>query len=193
MTDKGKTKVEEKEKAKENVHTEEKKSHKKVLSKEKYEKKIKDLEEKVQKLQEENESLREQNLRRIAEFENFKRRKEKEFLSVLQNANEELILELLPVVDDFERFLAHVNDPNQNVESLKQGIELIYKKFMQILEKQGLKPIEAVGSEFDAEKHQALMQVDSDKHESGYIVDEHLKGYTLNDKVIRHAQVLVAK
>ncbi len=185
----------EKEHVKENAKTksEEKKTTKKHSSKEKYEKKIKELEEKIEQLERENQQLKEQNLRRIAEFENMKRRKEKEFLQVLQNANEELILELLPVIDDFERFLAHANDENQNVESLKQGVELIYKKMMQILEKQGLKPIESIGQEFDAEKHQALMQVESDGHESGTIVDEHLKGYTLNDKVIRHAQVLVAK
>ncbi len=179
---------------KEKVDQERKKTSSKAHSlKSKSEKKIKELEEKIKKLEEENQSLKDQNLRRIAEFENMKRRKEKEFLQILQNANEELILELLPVIDDFERFLDHANDENQNVESLKQGIELIYKKMMQILEKQGLKPIESVGQEFDAEKHQALMQVDSDKHPSGHIVDEHLKGYTLNGKVIRHAQVLVAK
>jgi len=174
-------------------HKGQKTSQKAHSSKNKYEKKIKELEEKIKTLEAENQNLKEQNLRRIAEFENMKRRKEKEFLQILQNANEELILELLPVVDDFERFLNHANDENQNVESLKQGVELIYKKMMQILEKQGLKPIESVGNEFDAEKHQALIQVDSDKHPSGQIVDEHLKGYTLNGKVIRHAQVLVAK
>ncbi len=176
---------------KEKVKDKEKKSTGKRSSK--YEKKIAELEEKLKQLEEENKNLKDQNLRRIAEFENLKRRKEKEFLNILQNANEELILELLPVVDDFERFLAHANDENQNVESLKEGVRLIYKKLMQILEKQGLKPIESIGHEFDAEKHQALMQVETDKYESGYIVDEHLKGYTLNDKVIRHAQVLVAK
>lgn len=171
---------------------EEKKSNKKGSSS-KYLKKIQELEARIEELERENQALKEQNLRRIAEFENFKRRKEKEFLDLLQNANEELIIELLPVIDDFERFLQHANDENQNVESLKQGVELIYKKFMQILEKQGLKPIESVGEEFDTEKHQALMQIDSDQHESGKVVDEHLKGYTLNGKVIRHSQVLVAK
>ncbi len=180
------------EKEAEQVVQEEKKSTKKGSSS-KYLKKIQELEDKVKQLEAENQALKEQNLRRIAEFENFKRRKEKEFLDILQNANEELIIELLPVIDDFERFLLHANDENQNVESLKQGVELIYKKFMQILEKQGLKPIESVGEEFDTEKHQALMQIDSDKHESGKVVDEHLKGYTLNGKVIRHSQVLVAK
>jgi molecular chaperone GrpE len=181
----------EKNKKEENVQ-EEKKTNKKSSSS-KYAKKIQELEEKIKQLEEENKALKEQNLRRIAEFENFKRRKEKEFLEILQNANEELIIELLPVVDDFERFLLHANDENQNVESLKQGVELIYKKLMQVLEKQGLKPIESIGEEFDAEKHQALMQVDSDEHESGKVVNEHLKGYTLNGKVIRHSQVLVAK
>jgi molecular chaperone GrpE len=182
-----------KEKNTKEEHVQEEKKTNKKSSGSKYAKKIQELEEKIKQLEEENRALKEQNLRRIAEFENFKRRKEKEFLEILQNANEELIIELLPVVDDFERFLLHANDENQNVESLKQGMELIYKKLMQVLEKQGLKPIESIGEEFDAEKHQALMQIDSDEHESGKVVNEHLKGYTLNGKVIRHSQVLVAK
>ena len=72
-------------------------------------------------------------------------------------------------------------------------MELVYKKLFSALEKKGLKVMEVIGEEFDSEKHEALMQVDSDKVESGYIVDQHLKGYLINDKVIRHAQVLVAK
>lgn len=154
--------------------------------------KIKELQDKLARLEEENQMLKDQNLRKVAEFENYKRRTEREFLSVLQNANEALITELLPVIDDFERFLDHA-DNTESKDSLTEGMQLIYKKMLSILEKQGLKVMESIGQEFDAEKHQALMQVESDKHESGYIVDEHLKGYTLNDKVIRHSQVLVAK
>jgi len=169
-----------------------KKKKKASTVKNKEPKKVKELEEKIKKLSAENAQLKDQNLRKIAEFENYKRRTEKEFLAHLEYANEGLITELLPVIDDFERFLAHSEDEKNNA-SLKEGVELIYKKLWAVLEKKGLKVMETLGREFDAEKHEALLQVDSDKHESGYIVDEHLKGYLLNDKVIRHSQVIVAK
>ncbi len=184
--------VEEKEEQKETQA--EKVQKKKKTSSAKTQKKLAELEAKIGKLEEENAQLKEQNLRKIAEFENYKRRTEKEFLAHLEFANEELIKEMLPVLDDFERFLEHAGEENaQNGTTLKEGVELIYKKMMGVLQKKGLKAMESVGAEFDAEKHEALMQVESDKHESGYIVDEHLKGYLLNDKVIRHSQVLVAK
>ncbi|HGY57044.1 MAG TPA: nucleotide exchange factor GrpE [Caldithrix abyssi] len=155
--------------------------------------KIKELQERIHKLEQEKEQLRDQALRKMAEFDNYKRRTEKEFLSILQNASESLIVELLPVLDDFERFLEHAKKESENNQSMLEGVELIYKKLSNILEKQGLKKMETIGQEFDPEKHQALMQVESEEHESGHIVEEHLKGYTLNDKVIRHSQVLVAK
>ncbi len=180
-----------KQKAK-SVEEEKAKKKKRTTSQAKSQKKIHELEEKIKELEETNQQLRDQNLRKIAEFENYKRRTEKEFLAHLENANEGLITELLPVIDDFERFLKHAEE-DQASASLREGVELIYKKMINILEKKGLKKMEAVGEEFDAEKHQALMQIDSDTHESGFIVDEHLPGYTLNDKVIRHSQVIVAK
>ena len=150
------------------------------------------LEKKIAALEEERNLLKDQLLRKMAEFENYKRRTEKEFLDHLQNANESLIIELLPAIDDFDRFLEHA-DEDKNSASLKDGVALIHKKIMDVLKKKGLKTMESIGQEFDAEKHQALMQADSDEVESGFIISEHLKGYLLNDKVIRHAQVLVAK
>lgn len=155
-------------------------------------KKIKELEEKIHGLEKDHLQLRDQYLRKLAEFENYKRRTEKEFLAHLEYANEGLIVDLLPVIDDFERFLNHA-DKSENQQTLREGIDLIYKKMMSVLEKKGLKIMVSVGQEFDAEKHQALMQMESDKYESGYILDEHVKGYTLGNKVIRHAQVLVVK
>ncbi|HID39300.1 MAG TPA: nucleotide exchange factor GrpE [Calditrichaeota bacterium] len=169
-----------------------KKTSKSKKTKSRESNKIKELQERIKILEQEKEQLRDQALRKMAEFDNYKRRTDKEFLAVLQNASENLIMELLPVLDDFERFLEHAENSG-NAQSLVKGVELIYKKLSGILEKQGLKKMETIGQEFDPEKHQALMQVDSDKHESGHVVDEHLKGYMLNDKVIRHSQVLVAK
>ena len=171
------------------------KSRKKPATSEKKtkeQKKIKTLDEKILALVNERDQLKDQSLRKMAEFENYKRRTEKEFLAVLENANETLITELLPAVDDFERFLDHA-DNDENNASLKDGISLVYKKIMDIFAKKGLKVMESVGQEFDADRHDALVQVDSDTYESGFVAGEHLKGYVLNDKVIRHAQVMVAK
>lgn len=146
----------------------------------------------VKKLKEENALLKDQLLRKVAEFDNYKKRTERDFYDRVQNANERLIGSLLPVLDDFERSLAHASDAN-NTESLLEGVELVYKKMYSLLEKEGLKPLDAIGHDFDPDKHDALMQVESKDHDSGTIVDEHLKGYQLNDKVLRHSQVIVAK
>lgn len=173
--------------------TDKQKKKKKTLStKNKESKKIKSLEEKLKAFEEERAQLKDQMLRKMAEFENYKRRTEKEFLAYLENANEGLITELLPALDNFERFLEHA-EKDENNASLKDGVALIVKNIFDVLQKKGLKVMNVVGQEFDAEKHEALVQVDSDEYESGMVAGQHLKGYLLNDKVIRHAQVMVAK
>ncbi len=146
----------------------------------------------IKKLKEENSELKDQLLRKIAEFDNYKKRTERDFFDRVQNANEKLITELLPVIDDMERALDHVEN-SQDVNSLLEGSSLILKKMKDILEKQGLEAFPAKGEEFDPEKHDALMQIDSENTKSGTIIEEHLKGYSLNGKVIRHSQVIVAK
>ena len=165
---------------------------KKKSKKTKEQKKIEELQSKKMELEIQVNQLNDKNLRKIAEFENYKRRTEKEFLAHLEFANEGLIMEILPVLDDFERFIEHAEDTKET-KTFKEGVEMVYKKLFSALEKKGLKVMEVIGEEFNSEKHEALMQVDSDKVESGYIVDQHLKGYLINEKVIRHAQVLVAK
>ncbi|MEJ2543533.1 MAG: nucleotide exchange factor GrpE [Calditrichaceae bacterium] len=182
--------VQDKKEATEDSKTSDTKKKKDKKSKE--QKKIDELQNKNKELEDQINQLKDQNIRKIAEFENYKRRTEKEFLAHLEFANEGLIVELLPVLDDFERFLDHADD-NDATKVFKDGVELVYRKLYSALEKKGLKVMEVIGEEFDSEKHEALMQVDSDEVESGYIVDQHLKGYLINDKVIRHAQVLVAK
>lgn len=146
----------------------------------------------LKKIKEENAQLKDQLLRKAAEFDNYKKRTEREFLDRVQNANERLIANLLEVLDDFDRSINHAEESN-NSESMLEGLELIYKKMYSILEKEGLKPLIAIGEEFDPAKHDALMQMESKTNKSGTIIDEHLKGYELNDKVIRHSQVIVAK
>jgi len=144
------------------------------------------------KLKEEKEQLQDQLLRKIAEFDNYKKRTNREFFDRVQNANEKLITELLPVLDDMERALDHAKQ-SKEIGSLLEGTELIQKKMIGILEKQGLEPLLAEGEEFNPDNHDALMQIENENVESGKIIEEHLKGYILNGKVVRHSQVIVAK
>ncbi len=137
------------------------------------------------------ENLRDQLLRRAAEFENFKRRTESEISTLFKYANEGLITELLPVLDDFNRVLKA--DNNQDTETLRKGVELIYEKFKKTLEKQGLKDMESTGKPFDVNLHDALLQQESSEVEPNTVIDTVEKGYFLKDKVIRHAKVIVSK
>ncbi len=162
-------------------------------------KRIKELEKKIKLLEKENSELKEQEnkfkdqlLRKMAEFDNYRKRTEKEFIDNIQSASKDVIIDLLPVIDDLERALNHAED-NDDHKTLSDGVKLVYKNFMNTLKKRGLEVMDVIGKEFNPDEHDALMQVDTDKFESGHIVEQHVKGYTLNDKVIRHAQVLVSK
>lgn len=146
----------------------------------------------IKKLKEEKSHLHDQLLRKTAEFDNYKKRTEREFYDRVLNANEKLITEILPILDDIERAIDHAKK-SDDVGSLLEGAELIEKKLHGTLEKQGLQKMQAIGEEFNPEKHDALMQIEKQDVESEIIVEEHLKGYILNDKVIRHAQVIVSK
>jgi molecular chaperone GrpE len=148
--------------------------------------------DKLNKLTKENQALKDQLLRKIAEFDNYKKRSDRELLQLIQNANEKLILALLPVIDDMERFIQH-SEEQKNIKSVVEGSQLIYKKFIDILEKEGLQPMKALGEPFNPDVHDALMQMDDKKAKSGTILSEYSRGYLLNGKVIRHAQVIVAK
>lgn len=155
-------------------------------------KKLASREEEISKLVKERDTLKDQLLRKMAEFDNYKRRTEKEFIENIQSASKELIEDLLPVIDDFERSVQHAEKENEK-SPLLDGVNLVYKNLMKALTKRGLSELEVIGHEFNPDEHEALMQVESDKHKSGYVVNVHLKGYKLNEKVIRHAQVMVAK
>lgn len=123
----------------------------------------------------------EQLQRLQAEFENFRKRTEKERQAIFLNANEDLIVKLLGVLDNFELALKHVDD---------EGIKMIYSELYSILENEGLKPIKAEGK-FDPRVHEALIQEDGEEDEK--IIEELQKGYMLNDKVIRHSKVKITK
>lgn len=155
-------------------------------------KQTKGLKEKLEMSMAQQEQLKDQLLRKMAEFDNYKRRTDKEFIENIQSASKELIEELLPVIDDFQRAVNHeLSEKKKSV--LLDGVQLVYKNLMNILTKRGLMEMDAIGTEFNPDEHEALMQVDSDKFESGIVVDVHQKGYKLNEKVLRHAQVLVSK
>ncbi len=161
-------------------------------SKRKSSPKQKKLEAALKDVQRERDELKDLLLRKAAEFDNFKKRTDSEQVRLIVNANADLITELLPVYDDLERSVAAAKE-NGDFDGLVAGVELIFKNFRKILDGRGVKPIQAVGEEFDPEKHDALMQVESGDHSSGVVVDEHKKGYVLNDRVLRHSQVLVSK
>jgi len=135
---------------------------------------------------------RDKLVRKAAEFENYKKRTSEEFLRLIETASENLITKLLPIIDDMNRFQVNFK-PEMKSEDLKKGIDLIFDKFMVILKTSGLEEIDVIGKEFNPELHEALLQVEDPKVETDHIVDQHEKGYTLRNKVIRHSKVIVAK
>ena len=130
-------------------------------------------------------------LRKAAEFENFRRRRDREFEETIRLANEGLISRLLPVLENFERALNH-QDSGENLEAYRKGVEMIVQQFREALKREGLEVVEAVGQSFDPNLHEALMQTPSDAHEAGLICEEVERGYRLKERVIRHAKVIVS-
>ena len=149
-------------------------------------------EEKINQLESEVLELKDKLLRKVAEFENYKKRTENDQMNLLTYAAESFIQKLLPVVDDFERSLQHIEDA-QDIDAIKQGIKLIYDKLMKVFQEQGVKKIDSVGKRFDVDYHEALMQRADDSVEPHTVLDEIAKGYTYNDKVIRHTKVIVSE
>ena len=124
-----------------------------------------------------------------ADFDNFRKQGEKQKQDLIRYANEGLIVKFLDIYEDMERALEN----SSNEEELREGLELIYSKMKNTLEKEGVEEIPAVGEKFDPFKHEALLTVDSPDHENNEIVDELMKGYTLKDKVIKYSKVRVCK
>ena len=147
------------------------------------------LRAKFEEAQRSAESYKDQFLRKAAEFENYKRRTEAEFLQLVRNANEELLYALVPILEDFARSFKAGNDPG---EGFAKGMELIYQKFAKVLEQQGLVPFESMGKSFDVGFHDALLQVPRGDVPPGTVVEEVERGYMLHDRVLRHAKVIVS-
>ncbi|MFZ5826628.1 MAG: nucleotide exchange factor GrpE [Bacillota bacterium] len=135
--------------------------------------------------------LRDRLLRAQADFENYRRRMQREKEETAIYANQKLLLNLLPVLDNLERALA--TQPTDGDEKLRQGVELTARSFREILAREGVTAIEAVGKPFDPNEHEAVMTEDSSEHEDGTVLFEFQKGYRLGDRVIRPSMVKVSK
>lgn len=149
------------------------------------------LHSEINQLKEEINQWKDKFLRKMAEFDNYKKRVEQDQLQLIKYANEKLIKDLLPVIDDFERTLSFSKEELKN-NSILQGVEMVYNKLMKILTDYGLKKIDALNQPFDFNYHEALLQVPKDGVEPMTVVEEVEKGYILNDKVIRHSKVIVS-
>lgn len=147
----------------------------------------------LEKLEEKLKEQEDKNLRLRAEFENFRKRTIKEKAELIINGAEKTVQAMLPVVDDMERALDNAQK-SDDVEALREGMDLIYKKLMKALEGLGVKPIDAVGKEFDVDFHEAIAMVPGmGDDKKGKVIDCVQTGYTINDKVIRHAKVAVGQ
>ncbi len=146
--------------------------------------------DKKDKKDEQIEQLNDQLLRQRAEFVNFRTRSEKEKSQMFDLGAKNIIEKLLPVVDNFERGLVNVNEGD---DAFSDGMLMIYRQMVTGLKEAGVEPIEAVGKEFNPDLHNAVMQVESEEVESGFVVAELQKGYTYKDQVVRHSMVSVAQ
>lgn len=149
-----------------------------------------DKKDKVYK--EQIEQLEDKVKRQLAEFENFRNRTEKEKQAMFETGAKSVIEKILPVIDNFERGFATVESEDEE-DAFVGGMRMVYKQLLTELEKIGVKPIEAVGHEFDPNFHNAVMQVASDEYESGIVAQELIKGYTYRDTVVRHTMVAVVE
>lgn len=150
------------------------------------------LKERLAKSEEQIKELEDRLLRLAAEFDNYRKRTAKEFGYLVKNANERLILELLNTLDNFQRALDSAKTSN-DYENFHKGVELIYTHMKDILIKEGLNEIEALGKQFDPNFHEAVTQAESDKYKEGTVMEEISKGYMLNDRLLRASKVVVSK
>lgn len=147
----------------------------------------------LQQRDEELEKEKKEYLFLMAEFDNFKKRTLREKSEIIKNGAEGALKGLLPVIDDFERGLAAIKE-SSDASAVKEGLELIYHKFVKYLEQNGVKEIVSTDAEFDADLHDAIAMVPiDDESKKGKVIDTIVKGYTLNDKVIRHSKVAVGQ
>jgi len=155
--------------------------------------KIQELEAELEKIKVEKAELNDRFLRLFSEFDNYKKRVNKEKLDLLSTASEKVIVSLLPVIDDFERAIA-ANEKVEDNQAIKDGFVLIYNKLIQLLKRFDVEEIKAIGEVFDTDFHEAVTHFPTDKEEDkGKVIDVTEKGYKLKDKVIRYAKVVVGQ
>ena len=153
---------------------------------------IEELRQKGKELEEENSQLKDQYLRKQADFENFRKRMFREKEEAIKYANSNLLSDLITIIDDFERAIKAGAEAT-DVESFRAGIEMIEKQFTGMLErKYGLKRFDSEGEEFDPEKHEAINTEESKEHKTSIVLEDYQKGYLLHDRVLRHAKVKVS-
>lgn len=155
-------------------------------------------EEKIEKQPEKTDAeklaeLNDKYLRLAAEYDNYRRRTLKEKMELSKTAGEDILVNILPVIDDFERGLDTI-DKAKDIDAVKEGVQLIYNKFQDFLKQRGVKPIDAKEKEFDTDLHEALTKIPAPTDElKGKVVDVIEKGYYLNDKIIRFSKVVVGE
>lgn len=148
--------------------------------------------EKITELEIQVNEMKDKYLRKVAEFENYKRRSEGDQLNLITYGAESFIIKILPVIDDLERSLQHIDSAN-DADTVKKGITLVYEKLLKVLDEQGVKKMESVGKPFNVDYHDALMQRKEDTAQPHTVLEEVEPGYIYRDKVIRHAKVIVSE
>lgn len=151
-----------------------------------------DIKSLLEQTEKEKQDLYDRLLRSTADFDNFRKRVSREKDELIRYGNEKLARELLPVVDNFERALQQAENSPDN-KALREGIEMILKQFITVLDKFGVKYFTSVGQPFDPNKHEAMVHQESSEHEENAVISEFQKGYYLHDKLLRPAMVVVAK
>jgi molecular chaperone GrpE len=155
--------------------------------------KVQELEKEIEQLKAEKAELNDRFLRLFSEFDNYKKRVSKEKLDLISTASEKVLVSLLPVIDDFERAIA-ANEKADNINSIKEGFNLIYNKLVQMMKRFDVEEIQAKGEEFNTDYHEAVTHFPAQNEEDkGKVIDVTEKGYKLKDKVIRYAKVVVGQ
>ncbi len=162
-----------------------------IEKEDKKDKKILELEEKVKSLTSEAENAKEKYLMALADLENFKKRSSKERSELLKYQGESILVDIIEVLDNLDRALEHSNSQNTTEDSLRSGLELVQKQFVDVLSKWDVKSENSVGEMFDPQKHNALSRVASNDVKANEIISEVKKLYYYKDKILRHAQVVV--
>jgi molecular chaperone GrpE len=145
----------------------------------------------LEALRKEKDALQDRLLRTAAEFDNYRKRVDRDRRDHADAATADALVDLLPIIDNLERALNA--PPGRDIESFRKGVELIHQQMVELLRKRGVKPIDAVGADFDPRYHQAVVQEQSADHREGEVIEEFTRGYMLGDRLLRPAMVKVAK